>query len=88
MGIEMRPLITRGSAWAYPWYAGVFGSFGYWLTGVEHRQLRWIERRKEQFLEKKARVEEIERKEAEARAAEGEVVEAKKGPGGFVLGWK
>ena len=85
MGIEMRPLITKGSLWAYPWYAGIFGSFGWWLTGVETRQLHWIEKRKTLFLEKKARVEELQRKEAEEAAARGEEV---KKPVGWVLGGK
>jgi len=55
LGIEMRPLFHRSYMWAYPVYAAVGGSFGYWLTGVESRQLAVLEERKQRLLEKRAR---------------------------------
>lgn len=91
MGIEMRPLITKGSAWAYPWYGAVGGIWGYWLMGVEESQLRFIEKRKQRFLEKKARQEERDRKaleEAAATDAEPASQDQEGRRSGFVLGWK
>lgn len=64
LGIEMRPLFNKESLWVYPIYAGIGGSFGYWLTGVEQRQFRLLSDRRDALLEKRAR-----RKEREAAAA-------------------
>jgi hypothetical protein len=60
LGIEMRPLFNRESLWVYPVYAGIGGSFGYWLMGVEHRQFRMLADRRDQLLEKRARRKERE----------------------------
>ncbi|PYI16684.1 hypothetical protein BO86DRAFT_389990 [Aspergillus japonicus CBS 114.51] len=51
----MRPILARESLWVYPLFAGVGGSFGYWLQGVEERQLRILAQRREQILEKRRR---------------------------------
>lgn len=51
----MRPLFNRSSLWAYPVFAGVGGSFGYWLQGVDERQAAVLEDRKQIILEKRAR---------------------------------
>jgi hypothetical protein len=51
----MRPFFNRGSLWAYPVFAGVGGSFGYWLQGVDERQTAMLEERKQTILEKRAR---------------------------------
>ena len=51
----MRPLFGRSYLWTYPVYAAVGGSFGYWLTGVESRQLAVLEERKQRLLEKRAK---------------------------------
>lgn len=64
LGIEMRPLFNKESLWVYPVYAGIGGSFGYWLMGVEHRQFKMLADRRDQLLEKRAR-----RKEREEAAA-------------------
>ncbi|KAF2011288.1 hypothetical protein BU24DRAFT_426367 [Aaosphaeria arxii CBS 175.79] len=64
LGIEMRPLFNKESLWVYPVYAGLGGSFGYWLMGVEQRQFRLLADRRESLIEKRAR-----RKEREAAAA-------------------
>ncbi|KAL1302352.1 hypothetical protein AAFC00_002758 [Neodothiora populina] len=55
LGIEMRPFLARQAMWAYPVYAGVGASFGYWLQGVEDGQMRILARTKERLLEKRAR---------------------------------
>ncbi|RAL07642.1 putative NADH-ubiquinone oxidoreductase 14 kDa subunit [Aspergillus homomorphus CBS 101889] len=55
LGIEMRPILARESLWVYPLFAGVGGSFGYWLQGVEERQLRILAQRREAILEKRRR---------------------------------
>ncbi|KAB5563250.1 NADH-ubiquinone oxidoreductase kd subunit [Coniochaeta sp. 2T2.1] len=55
LGIEMRPLFMRQSLWAYPVFAGVGASFGYWLEGVDERQTAILEERKKSILEKRAR---------------------------------
>ncbi|KAH6649077.1 NADH2 dehydrogenase subunit 14K [Truncatella angustata] len=55
LGLEMRPFFNRGSLWAYPVFAGVGGSFGYWLQGVDQRQTAVLDDRKAAILEKRAR---------------------------------
>lgn len=56
----MRPLLNKESLWVYPLFAGVGGSFGYWLQGVEQRQLRILAERREAILEKRRRRDERE----------------------------
>ena len=51
----MRPLFLRQSLWVYPLFAGVGGSFGYWLQGIDERQTAILEERKRTILEKRAR---------------------------------
>ncbi|KLU92733.1 NADH2 dehydrogenase subunit 14K [Magnaporthiopsis poae ATCC 64411] len=55
LGLEMRPLFNRQSLWAWPVFAGVGGSFGYWLQTVDDRQTAVLAERKEAILEKRAR---------------------------------
>ncbi|GAP91418.2 putative NADH2 dehydrogenase subunit 14K [Rosellinia necatrix] len=55
LGLEMRPFFNRGSLWAYPVFAGVGASFGYWLQGVDERQSAVLEERKRLILDKRAR---------------------------------
>ncbi|KAK5047069.1 hypothetical protein LTR84_007011 [Exophiala bonariae] len=55
LGIEMRPFFQRGALWVYPLFAGVGGSFGYWMKGVEDRQFKLLQQRKEILLEKRRR---------------------------------
>lgn len=64
LGIEMRPFFQRGSLWVYPLFAGVGGSFGYWLNGVEYRQVQILRQRKEMLIEKR-------RRRAERETSEG-----------------
>ncbi|KAI4205139.1 MAG: hypothetical protein LQ348_001201 [Seirophora lacunosa] len=64
LGIEMRPLLARESLWVYPIFAGVGGSFGYWMSGVERRHVEVLADRKNRLLEKRKR-----RAEREAAAA-------------------
>ncbi|KAI8931885.1 hypothetical protein NX059_010789 [Plenodomus lindquistii] len=63
LGIEMRPLFSKESLWVYPVFAGIGGSFGYWLMGVEQRQFRMLADRRDALIEKRAR-----RREREAAA--------------------
>lgn len=60
LGIEMRPILAKESLWAYPLFAGVGGSVGYWLQGVEDRQLKVLAQRREVILEKRRRRDERE----------------------------
>ncbi|KAK2745259.1 hypothetical protein FQN57_003954 [Myotisia sp. PD_48] len=55
LGIEMRPFFNKESLWVYPLFATVGGSFGYWLQGVESRQLKMLTERKQMLLEKRRR---------------------------------
>jgi hypothetical protein len=71
LGIEMRPFFNKESLWAYPFFAGVGGSFGYWLTGVEQRQLQMLSERRESLIEKRRRRAERESKDAERSQAGG-----------------
>lgn len=56
----MRPILAKESLWVYPLFAGVGGSFGYWLQGVEDRQLKILAQRREAILEKRRRRDERE----------------------------
>lgn len=61
----MRPFFNKESLWAYPVFAAAGGSFGYWLTGVESRQLKLLAERRTNLLEKRKR--RAEREGAEIR---------------------
>lgn len=51
----MRPFFGREALWVYPLFAGVGGSFGYWMQGVESRQVAVLQERKAMLLEKRKR---------------------------------
>lgn len=51
----MRPFFNKESLWAYPVFAAAGGSFGYWLTGVENRQIKLLAERRHSLLEKRKR---------------------------------
>ena len=53
MGIEMRPFHSMW--WAYGIYGGLGASFGYWLQGVEARQMRYLRETRDRLLEKRQR---------------------------------
>jgi hypothetical protein len=53
MGIEMRPFHSMW--WAYGIYGGLGASFGYWLQGVEERQMRYLRETRDRLLEKRKR---------------------------------
>lgn len=55
LGLEMRPLFARQSLYVYPIYASIGASFGYWLTGVEQRQIQLLTDRRDRLLEKRRR---------------------------------
>jgi hypothetical protein len=62
--MEMRPLFNRSSLYVYPIYATIGASFGFWLQGVNEKQLKLLSDRRESLLEKRRR--------RDAREAEGE----------------
>lgn len=64
----MRPFFHRDTLWVYPLFAGVGGSFGYWMQGIENRQLKILAERREMLLEKRRR-----RAEREAKGEESGV---------------
>ncbi len=53
---------------AFPIYAGVGASFGYWLQGVDERQTAVLAERKAAILEKRARRAQREAEGLEATA--------------------
>lgn len=65
----MRPFFQRGALWVYPLFATIGGSFGYWLQGVEYRQMKMLQQRKEIVIEKRRR-----RAERDAKEGGGETV--------------
>jgi hypothetical protein len=67
--MEMRPLFYKTELYVYPLYATIGGSFGYWLQGVESRQMKLLTERRDVLLEKRRR-----RDEREAEAGEGDSV--------------
>jgi hypothetical protein len=69
LGIEMRPILAKESLWVYPLFAGVGGSFGYWVQGVESRQLKMLAQRREAILEKRRRRDQREESEGVLAAA-------------------
>ena len=71
LGIEMRPFFNRQSLWAYPVFAAAGGSFGYWLTGVEGRQMKLLADRRNNLLDKRRRRAEREEKQAPEGVAVG-----------------
>ncbi|KAI5299963.1 hypothetical protein KEM55_000791 [Ascosphaera atra] len=66
LGIEQRSILEKGSLWVYGLFGGIGGSFGYWLQGVEDRQLSILSQRKDLLLAKRARRAEREAQEASA----------------------
>ena len=56
----MRPFFQRGSLWTYTLFAGIGGSFGYWMKGVEDRQMKMLQQRKQMIIEKRRRRDERE----------------------------
>ena len=67
----MRPFFHRSLLWAYPLYMGVGASFGYWMMGVEQRQMKMLNDRREKLLEKRARRAEREQSEGTQEGGEG-----------------
>ena len=61
----MRPLFNRGGLWAYPFYAGIGGSVGYWLIGVEERQDQFLNKKRDALLTKRRRMAERIRQSGE-----------------------
>ena len=55
IGIEMRPFFAKDLLWGYPVFAGVGAGVGYWLTGVEERQVKMLNERRGALLDKRRR---------------------------------
>lgn len=55
MGIEMRPFFQRNTLIWYPVFGSIGASFGWWLTGVEQRQLQLLNQRKRLLTDKRQR---------------------------------
>jgi hypothetical protein len=53
--MEMRPLFNKSSLYVYPIYATIGASFGFWLQGVESRQMKLLSDRRDALLEKRRR---------------------------------
>ena len=68
----MRPFFNKESLWAYPVFAAAGGSFGYWLTGVESRQMKILTERRNSLLEKRRR--RAEREAASEKAEEAGIL--------------
>ncbi|KAI7556016.1 hypothetical protein KC346_g23559 [Hortaea werneckii] len=49
----MRPFFSQ--PWAYPIYGCIGASFGYWMQGVEHNQMRYLRETRDRLLEKRRR---------------------------------
>lgn len=76
LSIEMRPLFNRSSLWVYPIYAGIGSSVGYWLLGVEQRQVKFLTERREALLEKRRRRALREGGQVEGQGNEGGIVDS------------
>ena len=61
----MRPFFSRTSFYIYPIFGAAFGSIGYWLKGVEDRQIAMLAERREELMRKR------ERKLERLKAADG-----------------
>jgi hypothetical protein len=68
LGIEMRPFFQRGGLIWYPVFGTIGASFGYWLNGVEQRQVALLQQRKNILVEKRKRRAERELAEGESTA--------------------
>lgn len=66
MGIQHRPIIHLPTMWVYGLFGGLGGTFGYWIQGVEDRQMAMLADRKAALLAKRAR--QAERDSAAASA--------------------
>lgn len=66
LGIEQRSFFARSSLLGWPVAAGIGGAFGYWIEGVDARQLKMLAERKDILLAKRARRDEREAAEAVA----------------------
>ena len=49
----MRPFFSQ--PWAYPIYGCIGASFGYYLTGVDDNQMRYLKETRDRLIEKRKR---------------------------------
>lgn len=76
----MRPFFHRSSVYIYPIFGAAFGSIGYWLKGVEDRQIAMLTERREELLKKR------ERRLERLKATEGSGDTSPQSPYSGVLG--
>jgi len=62
LGIQWRPYTAAHDLWGYPGYGAVAAGIGYFLIGMEERQMAILNDRKNLLLEKRKRA--AERREA------------------------
>ena len=51
----MRPFFSTQNWLVYPIYGGLGASFGYWLQGVEDKQMRYLSEARERLTERRRR---------------------------------
>ena len=68
----MRPF--HHQLWAYGIYGGLGASFGYWLQGVEDKQMRYLRETRDRLVEKRKR-----RAEREGRTLQEGLEERREG---------
>ena len=51
----MRPFFHKNTWFIYPIYGGLGASFGYWLQGVESRQMRYLGETRDRLIERRRR---------------------------------
>ncbi|KAI5289877.1 hypothetical protein KEM52_000638 [Ascosphaera acerosa] len=69
LGIQKRPIVEVPKLWVYGLFGGLGGTVGYWLQGVEDRQLAMLAERKAVLLAKRARQAAREQEGEESGAA-------------------
>ncbi|KAI9894124.1 MAG: hypothetical protein M1814_004895 [Vezdaea aestivalis] len=70
-GLQMRSFWSREMMIAYPCFTAIGAAFGYWMQGVDERQMKLLMDRKELLLAKRQRRTDRESKEtAETRVGE------------------
>lgn len=55
LGLQLTSPFKRSALWGYPVFATCGAGFGYWIQGVDEKQVSIIEERKQIILEKRAR---------------------------------
>lgn len=51
----MRPFFHKQTAWGYPLFGAIGAGVGFWLTGVQERQLKALTERRDALMDKRRR---------------------------------